>query len=362
MYKPSDSYAKVFCTSSPTTGAAQNADSTPTATANRNGTDDGTFALTVTNIDTGRYKITGTIPSGYAEGDVVCVSVAATVSSIAGKAVVDTFNVTTKAGYSLTQTFPANFASLAITVGGIVQSDVQTIKTQAVTCAAGVTVPSSIASPTNITAASGITLAAVTHTGAVIPTVSTVSNSVTVGTNNDKSGYSLTQTFPANFASLAITVGGIVQSDVQTIKTQAVTCAAGVTVPSSIASPTNITAASGITLAAVTHTGAVIPTVTTVSNSVTVGTNNDKSGYSLTVTPPTAVQNAVELLTHDWSTVTGEASHSALNALRFLRNPFTVVTTTGVLTVTKEDGSTTAWTGTFTTDSTALPISGFTTA
>jgi hypothetical protein len=55
-----------------------------------------------------------------------------------------------KTGYSLTQAFPANFASMAITVGG----------------------------------------------------------AVTVGTNNDKTGYSLTQAFPSNFASMAITGGG----------------------------------------------------------------------------------------------------------------------------------------------------------
>lgn len=52
--------------------------------------------------------------------------------------------------------------------------DVETIKTQALTAAAGITFPSSIASPTNITAATGVVLSAVTHTGAVIPTVSTL--------------------------------------------------------------------------------------------------------------------------------------------------------------------------------------------
>jgi hypothetical protein len=36
--------------------------------------------------------------------------------------------------------------------------------------------------------------------------------------------------FPSNFAALAITAGGIVSADLQTIKTQTVTCAAGVTV------------------------------------------------------------------------------------------------------------------------------------
>lgn len=57
---------------------------------------------------------------------------------------------TDKSGYSLTQSFPANFASLAITGGG----------------------------------------------------------AVTVGTNSDKTGYSLTQSFPTNFGSLAISSGG----------------------------------------------------------------------------------------------------------------------------------------------------------
>ena len=96
MYKPSDSYFKEFTTANPTTGAAANADSLPTATANHNGADDSSFSLTVTNIDTGRYKITGTVPGGYAKGDVVNVTVAATCSSIAGKACVDTFIVDSK--------------------------------------------------------------------------------------------------------------------------------------------------------------------------------------------------------------------------------------------------------------------------
>ena len=70
--------------------------------------------------------------------------------------------------------------------------------------------------------------------GNVTGSVASVTAGVTVTTNNDKTGYSLTQTFPANFASMAITVGG----------------------------------------------------------AVTVGTNNDKTGYSLTVTPPTSADIA----------------------------------------------------------------------
>jgi hypothetical protein len=87
------SYYVEFITSNPSTGAAVNADSTPVATANKNGTDDATFTLTVTNIDTGRYKAVGTIPTSYNPGDMVNVTVAATVGGIAAKAVIDKFGI-----------------------------------------------------------------------------------------------------------------------------------------------------------------------------------------------------------------------------------------------------------------------------
>jgi hypothetical protein len=54
---------------------------------------------------------------------------------------------------------------------------------QTVTAAAGVTFPASLASPTNITAATGVVLSAVTHTGAVIPTVTTLTNLPAITSN-----------------------------------------------------------------------------------------------------------------------------------------------------------------------------------
>jgi hypothetical protein len=87
-YRAGDAYTILF----PTTiagGAAGNADSLPVATANKNGTDDGTFTLTVANLDAGRYKATGTIPAGYVGGDVLNVTVAATIGGTATKARVD---------------------------------------------------------------------------------------------------------------------------------------------------------------------------------------------------------------------------------------------------------------------------------
>lgn len=71
---------------------------------------------------------------------------------------------------------------------------------------------------------------------------------------------------------------------------------------------------------------------------------------------PTANQNADALLKRDWTAVTGESARSVLNALRFLRNKWSVVA--GTLTVTKEDDTTAAWTGAVTTDAAADPITG----
>lgn len=111
-------------------------------------------------------------------------------------------NVTGSVGSISGITFPTNFAAMAITVGGAVTVGTNSDKT-------GYSLTQSF--PTNFAAM------AITAGGAV-----------TVGTNSDKTGYSLTQSFPANFASLGITAGG----------------------------------------------------------AVTVGTNNDKTGYSLTQSFP----------------------------------------------------------------------------
>jgi len=90
-YRAGDAYYVEFTTANPVTGAAQTADSLPVATANHNGVDDGSFTLTVALVDTGRYKVSGAVPGGYSGGDVVNVTVAATVNAIAGKAAVDRF-------------------------------------------------------------------------------------------------------------------------------------------------------------------------------------------------------------------------------------------------------------------------------
>ncbi len=59
----------------------------------------------------------------------------------------------------------------------------------------------------------------------------------------------------------------------------------------------------------------------------------------------------------DMSAITGEASRSLLNCCRIIRNKWSI--SGGVVTVTKEDDTTTAWTATVGTDVTALPIVSF---
>lgn len=71
---------------------------------------------------------------------------------------------------------------------------------------------------------------------------------------------------------------------------------------------------------------------------------------------PTATENADALLNRDMGAVTDSNDRSPLNALRFLRNKYSV--TGSNLTVTKEDDVTAAWTSVLTTDPNAEPVTG----
>jgi len=88
------------------------------------------------------------------------------------------------------------------------------------------------------------------------------------------------------------------------------------------------------------------------SGAVTVGTNNDKTDYALSASANNSVADAI--LKRDWTSVTGESARSMLNALRILRNKWTIAGTT--LSVKKEDDTTEAWNAALTQDDTAMPI------
>lgn len=83
-----------------------------------------------------------------------------------------------------------------------------------------------------------------------------------------------------------------------------------------------------------------------------LGTNLDAAISGV----PAANDNADALLKRDWTSVSGEAAYSLLNAARFLRCKWAFSGST--LTVYKEDGTTSAWTKTATLDPTAEPITG----
>lgn len=192
-------------------------------------------AVTVgTNNDKTGYALTQSFPTNFAS------------LAITGGGAVTAGTVSDKTGYSLTQSFPSNFSSLAITAGGIVQADLQTIKTQTVTCSGGVTVPAAtLASTSNITTVGAVSGAVGSVTGNVGGSVASVTARVTANTDQwngvTVTGMPMpTYTQPTGFLAA--------------------------TFPGTVASTTNITAASGVTLAAATHTGAVIPTVTTLTN------------------------------------------------------------------------------------------------
>ena len=91
------------------------------------------------------------------------------------------------------------------------------------------------------------------------------------------------------------------------------------------------------------------------AGAVTVGTNNDKEDYYLALSAYTSA--ADHLLTRNFVSAVVQhtaADRSAINALRFLRNKWSIAGT--VLTVTEEDDSTTAWISNLTTAASANTV------
>ena len=90
------------------------------------------------------------------------------------------------------------------------------------------------------------------------------------------------------------------------------------------------------------------------SGEVTVGTNNDKTGYSLSDASEIEIADAI--LKRDFQAVSGEPTYCVLNALRFLRSKWEVKPD-GTLIVYKENGDV-AWSRIVLADAEALPIVG----
>jgi hypothetical protein len=84
----------------------------------------------------------------------------------------------------------------------------------------------------------------------------------------------------------------------------------------------------------------------------TLVSGTDNLTTDATSTAQTAIADA--LLKRDWTSVTGEASRSVLNALRAIRNKWSI--SAGTITYTKEDDTTAAFTASLGTDGAAEPV------
>jgi hypothetical protein len=289
MYKPNDAIAEEFVTSS-STGAAVNADSTPTAVLVRNGSDDGTVALTVTNVDAGRYKVTGTIPATYAAGDKLQIAVAATIGGTTAKGILSLGVLDAKRNADLNDFNPAA-ATVSANVtqwrgtdvlvpqqAGVPIVDIGFVVGQAASTTSGpidanvVQWNSVPVAPSDTPGFPKVTVKSGTGTGELL----LASGQLTIGTNNDKTGYALTQAFPANFAALVIDAAGRVDLG------KWLGAAPNPLIAGRLdANAQAVGDKTGYSLAA-SQTFSTTGTVGGVAGPVTVGTNNDKTGYALT--------------------------------------------------------------------------------
>ena len=82
----------------------------------------------------------------------------------------------------------------------------------------------------------------------------------------------------------------------------------------------------------------------------------DTGTDGVVISATTANQISDALLNRDFASVSDTNARTALNALRFLRNKWSIAGTT--LTVTEENDTTAAWTATVSTDAAADPVTG----
>ena len=183
---------------------------------------------------------------------------------------------------------------------------------------------------------------------------------VRVFTNSDKTGYSISGTKTTLDALNDITAGGVwdvtLASHLTAGSTGAALNAAGAAGdPWSTSLPGAYTAGSAGYIVGTNLNATVSSRLASASYATPLDAAGVRSAVGLASANldtqidalPTATENADALLKRDWTAISGEAARSVLNALRFLRNKWSIAG--GTLTVTKEDDSTSAWTGAVTT-------------
>jgi hypothetical protein len=179
----------------------------------------------------------------------------------------------------------------------------------------------------------GDTSGTTTLLGRIAGNLTLSAGAVTVGTNNDKTGYTVSTVSDKTGYSLSVTPPTAVQ--VRTEMDSNSTKLANLDVAISSRS---------------TYAGGAVASVTA---GVTVTTNNDKSGYSLTVTPATStdvrtqVDAALDAVGTELSSIpstTGTIRQKLNFLFQYFRNKRTITATTE--TVFKEDATTTVGTAT----------------
>ncbi len=103
-------------------------------------------------------------------------------------------------------------------------------------------------------------------------------------------------------------------------------------------------------------TSSALSTLDGKADAIKAKTDNLPASPAATGDIPTATQNADALLDRDMGAGADTNARSPRNALRFLRNKWSLSGPT--LTVTKEDDATTAWTAAVSTDAAADPVTG----
>lgn len=253
---------------------------------------------------------------------------------------------------------PTNFSALAITAGGIVQADLQTIKTQTVTCSGGVTIPAAtLASTTNITSATGVTLTPATGlgnqtadiTGNLSGSVGSVTNVDNIWTFDVSAGYS------ANSAALTLyTIGVNADTPISGLPTAA-------NISAEVWSDTTrtLTGTQAFNLTG-NITGNLSGSVGSVTGAVGSVTGNVGGNVVGSVASVTATVSA-DMVSVSGDTVAADNLESYLDGTNFMpvdahKPIFSISGAT--LTVKRPDGTTTAYTRTLTTDAAADPVTG----
>lgn len=191
------SITRVFTTRRFDTGAAANADSTPTGTLYVNGTADAA-SVTVTNVTTGVYRAAVTLPT-LSIGDVVDLRISATVNSVTDNAVIwsDSKDVALdssgRPGVDWANvgspTTTLNLSGTTIKTATDVETDTQDLQSR---LPAALTADGNIkadalklngATPNNVAATDIVSAGAITTSSGAVVTVTSVTNRVTANTD-----------------------------------------------------------------------------------------------------------------------------------------------------------------------------------